>query len=114
LAIDTKIGDTLDIPLAELNKKFDFFLPWAGLEKAQAQGENPQTSKQPKRWQSYLICYGKIILPQPRRKFTLKTFFYQEFYSVISRKTQEYLSLIYSQIMWLLILLSTVQICVTT
>lgn len=45
LAIDTKIGDTLDVPLAELNKKFDFFLPWAGLEKTQAQGENPADVK---------------------------------------------------------------------
>ena len=45
LAIDTKIGDTLDIPLLELNKKFDFFLPWAGLEKSQAQGENPADVK---------------------------------------------------------------------
>lgn len=45
LAIDTKIGDTLDIPLAELNKKFDFFLPWAGLEKSQAQSENPADVK---------------------------------------------------------------------
>lgn len=45
LAIDTKTKDTLDIPLAELNKKFDFFLPWAGLEKTQAQGENPADVK---------------------------------------------------------------------
>lgn len=45
LAIDTKIGDTLDIPILELNKKFNFFLPWAGLEKAQAQGENPADVK---------------------------------------------------------------------
>ena len=45
LAIDTKADDTLDIPLAELNKKFDFFLPWAGLEKTQAQGENPADVK---------------------------------------------------------------------
>lgn len=45
LAIDTKIGDTLDVSLAELNKKFDFFLPWAGLEKTQAQGENPADVK---------------------------------------------------------------------
>jgi len=45
LAIDTKTGDTLDVPLAELNKKFDFFLPWAGLEKAQAQSENPADVK---------------------------------------------------------------------
>lgn len=45
LAIDTKTEDTLDIPLAELNKKFDFFLPWAGLEKTLAQGENPADVK---------------------------------------------------------------------
>nr|WP_312377191.1 DNA methyltransferase [Delftia acidovorans] len=45
LAIDTKTEDTLDILLAELNKKFDFFLPWAGLEKTQAQGENPADVK---------------------------------------------------------------------
>lgn len=45
LAIDTKTTDTLDVPLAELNKKFDFFLPWAGLEKTQAQGENPADVK---------------------------------------------------------------------
>ncbi len=45
LAIDTKTQDTLDVPLAELNKKFDFFLPWAGLEKTQAQGESPADVK---------------------------------------------------------------------
>ena len=33
LAIDTKRGDSLDIVFDELAKKFDFFLPWAGLEK---------------------------------------------------------------------------------
>lgn len=40
LAIDTKTQDTLDVPLAELNKKFDFFLPWAGKEKYQSSSEN--------------------------------------------------------------------------
>lgn len=45
LAIDTKTEDTLDVTLAELNKKFDFFLPWAHLEKAQFQSENPADVK---------------------------------------------------------------------
>lgn len=40
LAIDTKVQDTLDVPLVELHKKFDFFLPWAGKEKYQAASEN--------------------------------------------------------------------------
>lgn len=45
LAIDTKTTDTLDIDINELYKKFDFFLPWAGLEKSQAQSENPADIK---------------------------------------------------------------------
>ncbi len=39
LAVDTKIDDTLDIPIRELAKHFDFFLPWAGMEKSQIQSE---------------------------------------------------------------------------
>lgn len=45
LAIDTKTQDTLDVPFNELTKKFDFFLPWAGMEKAVYQGENPADVK---------------------------------------------------------------------
>jgi len=45
LAVDTKTDDTLDIALAELNRHFDFFLPWAGREKAQVQIENPADVK---------------------------------------------------------------------
>jgi hypothetical protein len=39
LAVDTRIDDTLDIPVRELAKHFDFFLPWAGMEKSQIQSE---------------------------------------------------------------------------
>ena len=45
LAIDTKTTETLDTPLIELAKHFDFFLPWAGMEKAQHQTENPADVK---------------------------------------------------------------------
>jgi hypothetical protein len=45
LAIDTKTGDSLDIPIADLPRKFDFFLPWADMEKAVYQGENPADVK---------------------------------------------------------------------
>ncbi|MFH1118254.1 MAG: DNA methyltransferase [Bacteroidota bacterium] len=41
LALDRKTSDTLDIPILEIAKHFDFFLPWAGMEKAQHQMENP-------------------------------------------------------------------------
>ena len=45
LSVDTKTGDTLDISIADLAKHYDFFLPWAGLEKAQYQSENPADVK---------------------------------------------------------------------
>ena len=41
LAIDTKTNDKLDCALSDLPKHYDFFLPWAGMEKAQHQDENP-------------------------------------------------------------------------
>lgn len=34
LAIDTDTNETLDIPIARIDEHFDFFLPWAGMEKS--------------------------------------------------------------------------------
>ncbi|WP_298355433.1 DNA methyltransferase [Runella sp.] len=45
LALDRKNADTLDVPLRELAKHFDFFLPWTGMEKATHQNENPADVK---------------------------------------------------------------------
>lgn len=45
VAIDTKTQDKLDIELNDLPKHFDFFLPWAGMEKAQHANENPADVK---------------------------------------------------------------------
>ncbi len=41
LAVDTKTKETLDIKLLDLPKYYDFFLPWAGMERAQHKDENP-------------------------------------------------------------------------
>lgn len=45
LAVDSKTGDKLDCSLTDLPKYYDFFLPWAGMEKAQHQDENPADVK---------------------------------------------------------------------
>ena len=45
LAKDTKMNITLDIHLKDLPKNSTFFLPWAGMEKAQLQNENPADIK---------------------------------------------------------------------
>jgi len=45
LAIDTKTKDKLDIKFKDLIKHYDFFLPWAGMEKAEYHAENPADVK---------------------------------------------------------------------
>jgi len=45
LSVDTRTEDTLDIPILDLAKHYDFFLPWAGMEKSQLQSENPADIK---------------------------------------------------------------------
>ena len=45
LAIDTKTNEGLDIEFLDLEKHYDFFLPWAGMEKAAHKDENPADVK---------------------------------------------------------------------
>lgn len=45
LAKDTRTGLTLDTPILEINKRYDFFLPWAGQEKYQSKNENQADRK---------------------------------------------------------------------
>ena len=45
LAVDTKTDDKLDCAINDLPKHYDFFLPWAGMEKAQHANENPADVK---------------------------------------------------------------------
>jgi type I restriction-modification system DNA methylase subunit len=45
LAEDTKTRETLDILIEDLPNHFDFFLPWAGMEKTQHVNENPADVK---------------------------------------------------------------------
>jgi len=45
LAIDRKTNDSLDIKFEELEFNFDFFLPWAGMEKTKHSNENPADVK---------------------------------------------------------------------
>lgn len=45
LANDTKTGENLESPIKELYKHYDFFLPWAGIEKTEHKSENPADIK---------------------------------------------------------------------
>jgi len=45
LAVDTKTSDQLDIEIRNIPKHYDFFLPWAGIEKHRHSNENPADRK---------------------------------------------------------------------
>ena len=61
LAVDTKFGETLDIELKEITKHFNFFLPWAGMEKTQYQSENPADVKAAERMAKRKSKGGKRV-----------------------------------------------------
>ena len=63
-AFDTKTADSLDCPILDIAKHFDFFLPWAGMEKAQAQMENPADVKAAVKMGK---LYGEIKKDNPTR-----------------------------------------------
>lgn len=62
LAVDRKTQDILDIQFHDLAKHFDFFLPWAGMEKAQHQLENPADVKAAERMAK---LYDEILKDNP-------------------------------------------------
>ncbi|NCC03465.1 MAG: class I SAM-dependent DNA methyltransferase [Proteobacteria bacterium] len=62
LAIDTKTQDPLDIDVSALPRHYDFFLPWAGMEKAQAKSENPADVKAAERMAK---LYDEILKDNP-------------------------------------------------
>jgi len=45
LSVDTQTGDSLDVEIERLDRHYEFFLPWAGMEKSQLQNENPADIK---------------------------------------------------------------------
>lgn len=76
LAVDTKLQDTLDIPIKELPRHFDFFLPWAGMEKAQVQGENPADIKAAERMgQLYDLILQNNPIKNDSDRHSLNIFF---------------------------------------
>jgi len=62
VAYDTKINDSLEIPILEIPKHFDFFLPLAGMEKTQYQSENPADVKASEKMAR---LYGEIKKDNP-------------------------------------------------
>ena len=65
LATDRKTSENLDIPILDIGRHFDFFLPWAGMEKTQHQNENPADVKAAERMAK---LYDEILKDNPTYK----------------------------------------------
>lgn len=62
LAFDTKTDDTLSIPFKRLPQKFEFFLAWNGIEKADFDKENPADIRAAER---FAKLYDVIVKDNP-------------------------------------------------
>lgn len=78
LAVDTKTGENLMVPIADIDQHFTFFLPWAGMEKAQYVAEAHADVKAAERMGKLfdeLLAANPEILGDPSGRHSLNVFF---------------------------------------
>lgn len=78
LAIDTKTSENLMIPIRDIDKHFTFFLPWAGMEKAQYVAEAHADVKAAERMGKLfdeLLAANPDLLDAPNGRHALNVFF---------------------------------------
>lgn len=78
LAVDTKTDESLMIPIRDIDQHFTFFLPWAGMEKAQYVSEAHADVKAAERMGKLfdeLLAANPGLLEQTRGRHALHVFF---------------------------------------
>ncbi len=78
LAVDTKTGENLMIPIRDIHQHFTFFLPWAGMEKAQYVSEAHADVKAAERMGKLfdeLLAANPGLLQQTHGRHALHVFF---------------------------------------
>lgn len=78
LAVDTKTGENVMVPIADIDQHFTFFLPWAGMEKAQYVAEAHADVKAAERMGKLfdeLLAENPEILGDPFGRHSLNVFF---------------------------------------
>lgn len=78
LAVDTKTGENLMIPIRDIDEHFTFFLPWAGMEKAQYVAEAHADIKAAERMGKLfdeLVGANPDLLERPHGRHGLNVFF---------------------------------------
>lgn len=78
VATDTQTGETIGFPIRDIDQHFTFFLPWAGMEKAQYVAETHADVKAAERMGKLfdeLLHANPDLLEQPRGRHALNLFF---------------------------------------
>ncbi|GAA1050109.1 DNA methyltransferase [Arthrobacter russicus] len=78
LAVDTKTGENVMIPIRDIDQHFAFFLPWAGMEKAQYVAEAHADVKAAERMGKLfdaLLAANPGLLERPTGRHSLNVFF---------------------------------------
>ncbi len=78
VAHDTQTGETIGLPIGEINQHFTFFLPWAGMEKAQYVAEAHADVKAAERMGKLfdeLLHANPGLLEEPHGRHALNLFF---------------------------------------
>ncbi|OSC32058.1 SAM-dependent methyltransferase [Mycobacterium vulneris] len=78
VAVDTKTGENKVFPLRDIDKHFTFFLPWAGMEKAQYTSEAHADVKAAERMGKLfdaLVTANPDLLNHPHGRHALNVFF---------------------------------------
>ncbi|MEC5200385.1 hypothetical protein RCH21_002631 [Arthrobacter sp. PL16] len=77
-AVDTKTGENLIVPIRDIDRHFTFFLPWAGMEKAQYVAEahaDVKAAERMGRLFDELLAANPHLLDAPTGRHALNVFF---------------------------------------
>ncbi|WP_454729442.1 DNA methyltransferase [Cellulosimicrobium protaetiae] len=91
LAVDTKTGENLMIPIRDIDQHFTFFLPWAGMEKAQYVSEAHADVKAAERMGKLfdeLLATNPGLLEQTHGRHALHVFFTRLLFCFFAEDTE--------------------------
>lgn len=90
LAVDTRTGENLIIPIQDIDQHFTFFLPWAGMEKAQYVAEAHADVKAAERMGKLfdeLLAANPGLLEEPSGRHSLNIFFTRLLFCLFAEDT---------------------------
>jgi len=91
VAHDTQTGETIGFPIREINNHFTFFLPWAGMEKAQYVAEAHADVKAAERMGKLfdeLLHANPGLLEEPHGRHALNLFFTRLLFCFFAEDTE--------------------------